>query len=921
MNAKRAALAEQGLTALNVNWDAVAALVLFFSSFALYARTATPGVLDGDGGEFQTNIYLLGVSHTGYPLYFLLAKLWTLLMPVGSIAYRANLFSCLFGALTLVLLYFTLRTLDLSRVISLGVAVLFGVSRVQWSQAIIPDVYTLNSFFIVLVIWLAILWRMGRVPLWAVALAYGFSLTHHRTMIWFAPPLGLFALWGGGRKIFQPSELVKTIAALVLPLLLYLYIPLRGESFIGVEYHPGNNVNILAFNAVYDLRFGPLGFIWERITQVYLALLIEQFTPIGFVFGLVGIVALATKRMSRAFPAALPPRQLLLLIGLAHLLETAFAIVFWVIDSEIFFIPCYLTFLFFSAIGVAVVWEWGEAALRRTVPRLNTARVVSIFGAIVFVALCAYVGWVNFGRDDASGNDGAQTRWQSILSQPLEQGATLIGPWQDFTPLEYYQNVEHIRPDLQHIKVILFQDQLRLGAQGDVSAQVRQIQNQGGSTYLTVHPDDTETLRGFDKLDLIPYDSLWRIESRNKNSEVDTRKFGADDEIESLTLLNDPTPGKFFNLALNWSPDTALDKMRLVLRLQDAGRRTWVEDETLPLGGRAAAPNKKGVRDVQGLVIPPDAPPGRYTFEIDALERDSNTPVSIVGDSSVVTGTYTILAPTAPTSAAQLTIPHPLPAQAGDAKFLGYDVSQLQPGGGDLLEFSSWWQNIAKADEALEIKLQDAAETETVLYQGALLPNASGTLNPQQMVRARQDITIPPQAAAGYARLTLSLNGQALPSIRISLGESTRRFRYPIIQRPQLTLVGDSLQLLGYNLARTAYRAGDTLPLTLYWSADKTPPASYKVFVHLLDASGALRAQVDSIPKNGTLPTNRWFAGEYVTDDYALPLPKDLAPGSYQLQVGMYDEHSNVRVPLKDANNVPLADNGVTLGDTIVVQP
>jgi len=78
----------------------------------------------------------------------------------------------------------------------------------------------------------------------------------------------------------------------------------------------------------------------------------------------------------------------------------------------------------------------------------------------------------------------AQARWQAILSQPLEQRATLIGPWQDLTPLEYYQNVEHIRPDLGHVKVILFQDQLKLGAQGDIPTQVRQLQTRGESAYL-----------------------------------------------------------------------------------------------------------------------------------------------------------------------------------------------------------------------------------------------------------------------------------------------------------------------------------------------------------------------------------------------------------------------------------------------------
>ena len=41
----------------------------------------------------------------------------------------------------------------------------------------------------------------------------------------------------GGRKVFAPRTLLTSIAALFLPLLFYLYIPLRGDSDVGVEYH------------------------------------------------------------------------------------------------------------------------------------------------------------------------------------------------------------------------------------------------------------------------------------------------------------------------------------------------------------------------------------------------------------------------------------------------------------------------------------------------------------------------------------------------------------------------------------------------------------------------------------------------------------------------------------------------------------
>jgi hypothetical protein len=254
-----------------------------------------------------------------------------------------------------------------------------------------------------------------------------------------------------------------------------------------------------------------------------------------------------------------------------------------------------------------------------------------------------------------------------------------------------------------------------------------------------------------------------------------------------------------------------------------------------------------------------------------------------------------------------------------EVEFLGYDVSNPEPRGGDFLEFSSWWHN-AKPNDTLEIKMQDAVDTETVLYSGAIVPSATGEWNPAQVIRARQEITVPPTAAAGYARLLLSLNGEGLPPIRIALGESQRKFRVPIIQRPQLTLVGGSMQLLGYKLDKTQVRPGENLPVTLYWSAHRAPEASYKVFVHLVDSNGQLRAQQDSLPKNNTLPTNRWFEGEYVTDDYVLNLPSDLAVGDYQILVGMYDPETGVRVPLSDPNGLPLTGDAATLGDVIQVR-
>src|SRR4030095_16331863 len=92
-------------------FDSALAMLLFIAAFVLYLRTLAPSLLYGDSAEFQTIAYTLGIGHpTGYPIYVLLAKLFTFL-PVGEIAYRVNLFSAFCAALTVGVVFFILRKL------------------------------------------------------------------------------------------------------------------------------------------------------------------------------------------------------------------------------------------------------------------------------------------------------------------------------------------------------------------------------------------------------------------------------------------------------------------------------------------------------------------------------------------------------------------------------------------------------------------------------------------------------------------------------------------------------------------------------------------------------------------------------------------------------------------------------------------
>lgn len=907
-------------------WDAILPIALLILSFALYARTATPGVLDGDAGEFQTNIYRLGVSHTGYPLYFLLAKVWTLIVPVGSIAFRANLFSSLGGAITLVLLYALLLTITRSRVASFLTAALFGASRVQWSQAVIPDVYTLNSVLIILTLWVALLWREGRISLAWVAFAYGLSLTHHRTMILFAPALGVFVLPGILNALRQPVQLLKLVFAFALPLFLYLYVPLRGASDVGVEYQPNNNVSLFALNVVYDLRFGPPGFIWERITQAYLGLLIEQFTLVGFLFGLIGIVVLALNKYPRpdnlqSKPVNVSPRGLLWVIGAAHLCQAAFAIVFWVFDSEIFFIPADLTFLIFSGIGIGYSLHWLRSHVQAV--RVRYASVSLLVFALV--AASGYLLWNNFPRVDKSRDAEIAERWQTILAQPLEENAIFVGPWEDLTPLEYYQYVENVRTDLRRFKVVIYQDQLKLVAPTDPVSEIARKLSRGENVYLTRHPYQMETMGGLLDYQLVPIATLWRMENPSaENSPAAVVDLPQDTLVRRLSVQPKQIhAGDFVTVALTWSKKKRELPLDCTLALRDARGFLWADEEQdCFLARRLAAKSTEstGSVDLLGAFVPPDAPPGDYTLELSASNQLTGMAEPLLADSPTITQTLTVSAPNGIRTRVSSDIPHPLAVQLSDVQLVGYGLSQEEPRAGDKIELATWWHGLAGADDPIEIRLRDASGGDTVLYQGKLVLNASGVFNPHQTIRARHALSLAPTLPPGPAQILLTLDGTTLPPFPITVQPSGRLFTAPTIQHAQFARFGDSIHLLGYRIESASAKPGQPLEVVLYWLAPKPTSTSYKIFVHLLDNTGQLRAQQDSIPLGGTLPTDRWYPGEYITDSYRLPLPPDLTPGDYRIEIGMYDPNTLERLSVFDQSGLELQDRRVLLDQVLAIR-
>jgi tetratricopeptide (TPR) repeat protein len=225
-----------------------------------YVLGACPTIYVGDSGELVAAVDVLGIPHpSGYPLYVLLGKLWTLLLPVGSVAYRMSLFSAICAAAACGVLYHLCRRLGTGAPAAAFAALLLAVSPSLWGEANVQRVYALNAVFVLLAVWWAFEWhRTGRDRSLLIAcFLCGLGATNHTFMGFVAFAIGLFALWSRPALLRRPLLLLAMPACALAGLLPYAYLPLRSRMDPPLDW--GNPETLDAFLGVVLRRD-----FWER---------------------------------------------------------------------------------------------------------------------------------------------------------------------------------------------------------------------------------------------------------------------------------------------------------------------------------------------------------------------------------------------------------------------------------------------------------------------------------------------------------------------------------------------------------------------------------------------------------------------------------------------------------------------------------
>ena len=284
----------------------------------------------------------------------------------------------------------------------------------------------------------------------------------------------------------------------------------------------------------------------------------------------------------------------------------------------------------------------------------------------------------------------------------------------------------------------------------------------------------------------------------------------------------------------------------------------------------------------------PGTPPGTYTVEAVAFDRDTLAPLTAhdadgraLGP-ALPLGQITVTAPRRPADPETLGIHRRLDVPLGPLTLLGADFDRDQAAPGDPVMLTTFWRADQQPSEDLTVHLVLLAP------DGSIAAEYDFGVSTGDTWRGQHFLHLPATLDTGdYTwQLTLVSSSTHLPS-SLSITAPPRTFAPPPVDVETDTTLGDVATLVGVN-HQIIQSPNHQITVTLVWRAEAETDTSYHVFLHLTGPGGALVAQSDGIPANWSRPTTGWLPGEYVTDARVLTIPPDAPAGDYTLYAGLY---------------------------------
>ena len=449
-------------------YTVLVASTLFLGTIAVYIATLAPSIVFADTGELALAAATGGVAHPpGFPLYLILAGLFSHL-PLGSdIAYRLNFFSALAGALTVPVIYLTLRMAlaavgsvrkeaspaepgAIGHVAPITAALLFGFSLTFWRQATITEVYTLNLLLTTLLLLFGVahlrLAREKRESPWVLAclgLAAGLGAANHSTLLFSVPGVALCVILAPRRRSLGLGRMVLISAgvAVAAGLLAYAVLPIRaGADPLFNWGDPDSRDRFVRHVTAWQFRvnFRPG---WETILRQLPVFIRTGGSEVGLVPLL--LIPLGIFHLARR------DRRLLAALGLCFCLPFAWSLCYDIAeDQETYYLIPFLVLAIVAGFGAALCLEEG-ARLGKDGRRIRVALAAAL------LLLGASPLPVNFARADRSRQTEARAYGLDLLETVEPDAVVFTRNWNLYAPTLYLQHLEGARRDVDVVDLNL----------------------------------------------------------------------------------------------------------------------------------------------------------------------------------------------------------------------------------------------------------------------------------------------------------------------------------------------------------------------------------------------------------------------------------------------------------------------------------
>jgi hypothetical protein len=414
------------------------AFFLWVAIFSLYVKTMAQTVGFIDSGELATVACTLGIAHpTGYPLFTLLGRIFSLIPFSSKEIIRLNIMSALLTSLSAIIFFFIVLELlgekeqRTYKIIAAATSSLFlAFSQTVWSQGLSVEVYSLHLLLISFTILFFLKALNEEKSSWWFLFAYtlGITFTNHLTTILLAPAF-LFLFFyehGFNKAVFH--RIKRLSIPFLVGLSVYLYLPIRSSQ------HPLLNWGNPSSLEKFWWHFTGKQFrVWmfsstasaEKQFTYFINHTPEEFFYIPFVVAVIGFFALLfTEKKKFLF-------LLLLLIACV-----GYSINYDIHDIDSYFLLAFVSLMLFAAFGIMKLLSF----FKNISPAISVALLMG----------CAVLeGYQNFDHVDQSSNYLVEDYTKNILRNVPQNSIILSYEWDYFVSASYYfQRVKHYRPDV-----------------------------------------------------------------------------------------------------------------------------------------------------------------------------------------------------------------------------------------------------------------------------------------------------------------------------------------------------------------------------------------------------------------------------------------------------------------------------------------